>query len=411
LGYGVVTSSDGYPLIEGNTFLSNRHAIAGDGSAFSGYRAWLNLVQLPAPHYDGDVEQDFDMHGLGAGCPGISTHCGGVAGEYIDISRNTFLGGDRFNFMLRGTPNILAQFDDNVTVGKAPVKYYGVLPSALTQSGNQTGSSNLTDRLGVGDFDGDGKQDLFMATGVAWYYAPAGTSEWRFLNAQTEKIDSLLFGDFDGDGRTDVFTQHGRDWLVSWGGRSKWEKINESDARMTDFAIGDFNGDHRADIFYADGTQWYVSYGGVGSLTPINSSAYRIGNLRFGDFNGDGNTDVFGVVSGQWMVSYSGTSAWTPLRPKLSDSVASLVVADFNGDGRVDVATSSCSLLYGCVSYSGTGDWVSLLPSSVLPLSSAVAIGRFNGNAGVDVLMWHDNYLEIVSGPGAPHRQSRQDMR
>ena len=57
-----------------------------------------------------------------------------------------------------------------------------------------------------------------MATGAAWYFAPGGTAEWRYLNAMTEVTGSLLFGDFDGDGRTDVFTQHGRDWLVSWGG-------------------------------------------------------------------------------------------------------------------------------------------------------------------------------------------------
>ena len=40
------------------------------------------------------------------------------------------------------------------------------------------------------------------------------------------------------------------------------------------------------------------------------------------------------------------------------------------------------------------------------------AIGRFDGNASADVLLWHDNYLDIASGGSAePHRHSLQDMR
>ena len=80
----------------------------------------------------------------------------------------------------------------------------------------------------VGDFDGDGKDDLFMATGSGWYYSPAGNAEWRFLSAKTETLGSVLLGDFDGDGRTDVFTQIGDKWLVSWGGRSDWQLLSEN---------------------------------------------------------------------------------------------------------------------------------------------------------------------------------------
>jgi hypothetical protein len=33
---------------------------------------------------------------------------------------------------------------------------------------------------------------LFLATGAAWYYAPMGKAEWRYLNAQTDGISDLL---------------------------------------------------------------------------------------------------------------------------------------------------------------------------------------------------------------------------
>jgi hypothetical protein len=195
----------------------------------------------------------------------------------------------------------------------------------------------------------------------------------------TVEMGSLLFGDFDGDGRTDVFTQRGREWFVSWGGASPWEKINESDARMTDFAIGDFDDDHRADVFYADGQTWFVSSGGVTPFTALNTSSHRISDLRFGDFNGDGKTDVFSVVSGQWMVSYGGTSGWQRLRAKLTDSVANLTVADFDGDGRADVVVThsvhapKTSGLVWDISHNGTGDWTRLR-SAVVPLASATAM-------------------------------------
>jgi hypothetical protein len=417
-GYGVGTFYSGYATIEGNTFVENRHAIAGDGSAGSGYRAWFNLVLHNAPDYGNGIQQDFDMHGTGGGPfdPLGCQHCGGDAGEFIEIARNTFLGGDRNNFYLRGTPTDHAEFHHNVLVGHplTAIKNDGD-PSKLFIRNNQFLAPNPIQRLGVGDFDGDGRQDLFLATGAAWYYAPAGKAEWRYLNAQTDKLDMLLFGDFDADGRTDVFTQHAYSWDVSWGGASQWENINVSWAILGNAAVGDFIGDERDDIFHTDGQTWYVSDGAAGQFVALDASSFRVPNLRFGDFNGDGKTDVFSVVSGNWAVAFSGTSGWQPLRSKLTDSVAGLTVADFNGDGRADVATSSGLILTGNytwkTSFGGTGNWTTLRTAGV-PLASAAAVGRFDNSSGADALLWHDNYLDIAArGSGASVHLSREDMR
>jgi hypothetical protein len=264
-----------------------------------------------------------------------------------------------------------------------------------------------TTRLAVGDFDGDGRDDLFLATGAAWYYAPEGNAEWRFLSARSDGISALRFGDFDGDRRTDVFTQRGRDWLVSWGGTSPWEKINESDAPLSELRIGDFLGDRRADVFYADGQRWWVSEGGVGPFINTQDSGFRAADLGYGDFNGDGKTDVVGAVSGKWMVSLNATGAWAgfPLRGALTTTMAGLIIADFNGNGRSDIATAN-----GRVSYDGRGNWVQLPARPGL----FAAVGRFDANGGADILFYwaNGNHLGIQSsGVAAPQRHSRQDMR
>jgi hypothetical protein len=421
-GYGVSTYTGGYARIEGNTFVSNRHAVTGeDGRARTSFRAWYNLVLEDGPlqHKLGYSwhTQDFDMHGTGK--PTFGDHRGGTGGQYMEIAGNTFLGTNRENFDLRGTPCFMAEFHHNISrqsLGDA-LHNDGDSSKLRVYDTNQFNAPDPTNRLGVGDFDGDGKDDLFLATGAAWYYSSAGKAEWRFLNAQTDGIGTLLFGDFDGDGRTDVFTQHGGNkWDVSWGGASRWETINGSGPILGNAAIGDFDGDHRADVFYANGQEWFVSYGGVGPFTHLALAIHRIPDLRFGDFNADGKTDVFGVVGADWAVVYGGTQYWAPLRPKLSDDIAELTVADFDGDRRADVARlhrahgPKTSAFIWLISLRGTADWTK--PLVAMPMTKA-AFGRFDSNPGVDVLLWGgDEHLYISSwGRGASVQQSRQDMR
>lgn len=490
-GYGVESSWGGYPLIEGNTFVSNRHAIAaGYGSAHTGYHAWFNLSQADVGHYFdagiGFYEHDFDMHGMGEyanpGCIGCTNGFGGTGGDYVDIYRNTFLAGfavpplvegssnktidiNRHNYELRGYPchdsdfhlNVLLETKDQAMNFKDSnyqifdqIKHMNVADNP-----NQFAFTNPTDQLGLGDFDNDGALDLFLATGTAWYYAPGGSADWRFLSAKTDLIGTLLLGDFDGDGRTDVLGVNGRTLMISWGGVSEWEVLNALPvgASITDLAVGnfvdDFAGDNRSDIFYSDGTSWYVSSGGAGPFKFVNTSSFRVKDLRFGDFDGDGKTDVFGVVSNgvinTWSYSKSATGSWSDgFLQEAMAPIDRVAVADFDGDGRADVMTRDQPSNYqgpngnfGIViwnwkiSYGGIRNWtthqiapkqgdacrleMSLSPDQLKPtnFSSQVAgIGRFAGSHGADVLVWNGNELCIVPGGlGTLQPFSRQDLR
>jgi hypothetical protein len=431
--------------------VSNRHSIAGGkGSAHTAYRSWYNLVLSSVPLQHGFIDwpfrtHDFDMHGLG------DNGFGGIGGDYIDIYRNTFLGTNHHNFELRGDPCNYAEYHNNISLeSKGDAVNWQTCPNVcwggaasptlfrISSSPNQFSYANPTSgiaALGVGDFDGDGADDLFLATGTAWYYSPGGKAEWRFLSPKTETIANLLFGDFDGDGRTDVVALQDGKFVISWGGVSGWEVLNDNPtagrltllpSAVSAMAVGDFDGNKVADIFWADGHTWWVSYGGNTAFQEVQTSGFHRTDLRFGDFNADGRTDVFGISNTDWEVSYAPASgqglfsSWTPLRKKLTDTVNDLVVADFNGDGHADVATD-CS---GCwqISFRGIENWQTF--SQPVSLSGDFAgVGHFRGAAPADVLTWNnsgkcdsshggDTQLCIsVAGFEKAAHYSTQDMR
>jgi hypothetical protein len=372
------------------------------------------------------------MHGTSSSCCALYNR--GRGGNYIDIVGNTFLGTDRNNFKLRGLPcdNVTDDFHDNVSLqdqasltdpGKA-VDYTQPVPGFpinIAPVPNQFNHTNPTSQLRVGDFDGDGADDLFLATGEAWYYSAAGAREWRFLAARTDTVDQLLFGDFDGDHRTDVVAIHGGQFVVSWGGISDWEVLNPDPTAgrlsllpraVSAMAVGDFDGDGIGDIFYADGQTWWVSYGGNAPFVSASTSSFLVKDLRFGDFDGDGKTDVFGVVSNgafnTWSYSKGATGAWADgyLRPALTDTVGGLVVADFDGDGVADVAGNCALPVCWRISYSGFQQWTTVAAQDsdlVGPL--LVGIGHFLGHAEADVLTWNlSSFLAVCdSNAGGSH--------
>jgi hypothetical protein len=402
--YGSVAGDGAFILNQGNVFYQQyAHHIAADSSGKTGYHAYDNffLSNQRKTH-------DVDMHGSGS--PGHWQ--GGVSGDYFDVGWNTFLHTGANNINQRGTPCRFTAIHENVFLqskGAAIVTATTDLTKHVVW-GNTFNAPNPAADLAVGDFDGDGIDDVFVGTGAAWYFSSGGQAEWRFLNRMPEHASALLFGDLDGDGRTDIIALHGAHVDVSWGGISPWQTINVTAWKLSDMAVGDFDGDGRVDLFLATGTQWFYAPGGK-NWTPLAFSRVRRAGLLFGDFRQEGRTRVLRVSRGRWAVAGLGLE-WTDLDPAPVSSTAGLVVAHFDLDRFADVARTrpgQTSWEYSTPAHGVA--WNSLRSDS--SSIGAHPIGRFLGNQTSDVLLW-DNARHFTVAPGGrdPVKTlSRQDMR
>jgi hypothetical protein len=230
-GYGVVIGDGAYALIERNVFDYNRHAIAGDGSDGSGYRAFRNLVlQHGGRHrtlgFWGHTHQ-FDMHGqdscgIGSVFNDALYNCG-TAGHDVWIEHNAFLYSEGPAVKIRGTPQRRpwgAFVISNVFAHDHLSDAVEQTEDGVYRSANRLGIDG-SERLGTCDFDGDRIADRFMATGETWWYASRGTGPWVYLNSSRTLLPQLRLGLFDGDSRCDVVAGG----LISSGGTEPWRPL------------------------------------------------------------------------------------------------------------------------------------------------------------------------------------------
>ena len=188
--------------------------------------------------------------------------------------------------------------------------------SALSNFSNATWSSfgsgggDLRDRMLVGDFNGDGRNDLAFhapwmgqilvgistGTSLSWSaWAGAGT---------TDLMGRWLVGDFNGDGKSDL-TYHDP-WggqlnvFISTGstfGSAQWGNAGATELKGR-WLVGDFNGDGKSDLTYHNpwGGQLYVfpsTGSGFGSAQWGNAGATELKDRWIvGDFNGEGKHDL-----------------------------------------------------------------------------------------------------------------------
>lgn len=349
-GYGVDASTGGWATITRTVFDFNRHALAAHGNS-GGYTARRNLV-LKGGGYHGNLfntyTHQFDVHGTG------SNGLGGLAGGTFVYDANAFQYRKDNAIKIRGKPRNSVTFTNNIFPHPGLENDWGDDAINLDTTTNvHIGTGNRIEidtfgQYGVCDFDGDGIDDLFLATGASWWFSSFGEFYWWHLSDNNERLKDVRLGYFDHDAKCDVLTRDasGR-WVVSSGGTGAWLPLGSFNLPLENVVFGRFDPnvrDHRpgrtrqtTHAFRRERTgQWSVTPLVVQNWQPVQSSSFPLANLRFGDFNGDGVTDVLAVNGGRWSISDAARSPWRRINANLGEAVAGLYIANLDADDNID---------------------------------------------------------------------------
>jgi hypothetical protein len=279
----------------------------------------------------------------------------------------------------------------------------------------------------VADFNGDGKPDLAIAN---WYdgtvtvllgngaggFTAAPGSPFAASTAPT----GIAVGDFNGDGHEDLaVTDNDNGQVMVWLGDGTGAFALHPAGLHPGFlagsqpysvAVGDFNGDGKPDLAVTDegGATVTVLLGtGTGSFTAAPGSPFPVGtnpvSVAVGEFNGDGKLDLAianSKISGNTVTVLlgDGTGSFTeaPGSPFAAGTYSqSVAVGDFNGDGKLDLAianygSNNVTVLLG----DGAGGFTAApgSPFTVGTQPSSVAVGDFNGDGRLDLAI--ANYVD-----------------
>ena len=203
------------------------------------------------------------------------------------------------------------------------------------------------DQFFAGDFSGDGKDDLFVFNGTNWAFPYLGmlrsngttlTMAHRYdghlPSWQMTDHDRFYVGDFDCDGKSDLYVVNGQNWAIAYLGMLRSTGSGLSMAHRYDgstpgwqmrkndqFWVGDVNGDKRADLFVYNCNDWATQYLGAmvssGSALSASWTADWVGEWNLGtvdrfepcDFEGVGDRRDLIVHNQNWLGMIRATPA------------------------------------------------------------------------------------------------------
>ena len=217
---------------------------------------------------------------------------------------------------------------------------------------------------GAGDFNGDGRDDVLWRNDAGELSNWLGQTNGGFVNNDANALTSAPtnwhvagVGDFNGDWRDDILWRNDAGQLSDWLGTASGGFANNDANAFANVptnwhvvAIGNFNGDGRDDILWRNDAGQLSNWLGTASGGFTNNDANAFSNVPTnwhvagtGDFNGDGRDDILwrsdtGQLS-NWLATANGgfvnndANAFTTV-PTNWQVVA---IGDYDGDGREDI--------------------------------------------------------------------------
>jgi hypothetical protein len=164
--------------------------------------------------------------------------------------------------------------------------------------------------IAVGDFNGDGKADLAITNQIDNSISYGGSSvsillgygDGTFTAGKTitnppAQPRSVVIGDFNGDGIQDLAVAGYSTQIFLGNGDGTFQPSTSLSASGSSITVGDFNGDGKADLAMVWPDNYIVSvYFGHGDGTFTQGPSQSTGEFPWaitaGDFNGDGASDL-----------------------------------------------------------------------------------------------------------------------
>jgi hypothetical protein len=215
---------------------------------------------------------------------------------------------------------------------------------------------------GLGDVDGDGKQDMI------WYYEPYGVVyAWLMSGTGIKQGGVVGLGgvgpdwkivtvtDLNGDGTADILWRHSTGVVYAWymspdATVASVQALGSVDPTTWKFAgAGHFDGNATSDVVWTyevPGPLFGVSYVwqmGATSVTAVTALGSDGGKslVKVGDFDGDGASDLLwrDVATGAndiWYMNGTAVSA-TQVMPSVAAGYEAAAAVDFDADGKTDL--------------------------------------------------------------------------